>query len=1070
MSVHYSYDQNGRFVVTDFNRAKPFSSFMPGIAGLMGKPLWLFYVNRGQGIASFGVDDKDGAIMEFYPANKSYQLVPYSGFRTFIKEGNDLFEPFAANRKEPETTERMIISPSGLELEYEDRRRQLEVRVSYYTMPNEPFAALVRKVSVRNCSSRSRSLELLDGLPCILPYGLGHREYKELGHTLTGWMEVLGVGTQIPHYRLRASTKDTVEVSDISGCHFYASFVWDGLQEITLAPIVDPKLIFGQNTSLGSPDAFYEHSLEELQTRKQVTTNQVPCGFSGVSRVWEPDSSIELYSVVGHVKRMNQLQARAKELLRKEYLEAKQVEAVRLVEELTAAVHTETAEPIFDAYCRQSYLDNMLRGGFPIQLQTDRKRMTYHVYSRKHGDLERDYNFFYLRSSYYSQGNGNFRDVNQNRRNDTWFHPEVEDFNIRLFMSLIQADGYNPLVVKGSSFLIQDSEMLKELVVERDWERVRTFLSKPFAPGDLLAFIEDWEIELLTDADEFMLRGLEASEQWFEADFGEGYWIDHWTYCLDLIESFLSIYPERKESLLFGNKQYMYYDSPALVQPRSEKYVLVDGRVRQLGAVVESKTKELLLEQRGHAASWLRTRQGHGDIYRTDLYEKLLLLALIKAATLDPEGLGIEMEANKPGWNDSLNGLPGLFASGFSELCELKRLLLFLLSASDIGPSQISLPEEIADLLQEASHIASVETVNPLAYWEAMSSAREGYRMRVAYGFTGDTTLIERAFIEQTLGSLLSYVTRGIRKAFEIGHGVYPTYFYYEVTRYEPLKDDQGAPRHNDKGHQHVQALEFRRIELPYFLEGPTRAMKVIETESEKQKLYLRLKSTDVYDSKLQMYKVNAPLSEQSKDIGRARAFTPGWLENESVFLHMSYKYVLELLKAGLYDLFFDEIQRSLVPFMKPEVYGRSILENSSFIASSANPDEGIHGTGFVARLSGSTAEFLSMWNLMMWGKAPFLWENGELCLRLRPALPPWLFDSSNQIRTTFLGSIKVTYTNPERLPTYGPNAAAITEMRIYLKDGREVFIPGDTIPSPLALAVRNREAARIEVSLLKPG
>ena len=32
--------------------------------------------------------------------------------------------------------------------------------------------------------------------------------------------------------------------------------------------------------------------------------------------------------------------------------------------------------------------------------------------------------------------------------------------------------------------------------------------------------------------------------------------------------------------------------------------------------------------------------------------------------------------------------------------------------------------------------------------------------------------------------------------------------------------------------------------------------------------------------------------------IGRMMAFVPGWLENQSVWLHMSYKYYLELLRG----------------------------------------------------------------------------------------------------------------------------------------------------------------------------
>ena len=124
--------------------------------------------------------------------------------------------------------------------------------------------------------------------------------------------------------------------------------------------------------------------------------------------------------------------------------------------------------------------------------------------------------------------------------------------------------------------------------------------------------------------------------------------------------------------------------------------------------------------------------------------------------------------------------------------------------------------------------------------------------------------------------------------------------------------------------------------------------------------------------------------SYQSHEIGRARAFTPGWLENESVWLHMEYKYLLEVLRAGLYDEFFADLRSTLVPFLDPETYGRSPLENSSFIVSSAHPDESLHGAGFVARLRGATAEFMSIWSMMMAGERPFFTQGGQLCLALK--------------------------------------------------------------------------------------
>jgi hypothetical protein len=46
---------------------------------------WAFYVNKGQGITAFGVQNKDGAISKFNTAEKAYQQTPFTGFRTFVK-------------------------------------------------------------------------------------------------------------------------------------------------------------------------------------------------------------------------------------------------------------------------------------------------------------------------------------------------------------------------------------------------------------------------------------------------------------------------------------------------------------------------------------------------------------------------------------------------------------------------------------------------------------------------------------------------------------------------------------------------------------------------------------------------------------------------------------------------------------------------------------------------------------------------------------------------------------------------------------------------------------------------
>ena len=50
--IKYYIDDDKRFIIENYNWSKPFSNFLPGIAGKWGIPLWVYYVNRVQGISS----------------------------------------------------------------------------------------------------------------------------------------------------------------------------------------------------------------------------------------------------------------------------------------------------------------------------------------------------------------------------------------------------------------------------------------------------------------------------------------------------------------------------------------------------------------------------------------------------------------------------------------------------------------------------------------------------------------------------------------------------------------------------------------------------------------------------------------------------------------------------------------------------------------------------------------------------------------------------------------------------------------------------------------------------------
>ena len=165
----------GGFQLTGFNSARPFSSFLPGIAGEYGKPMWVFYANRGQCVSSFDVLDRNSAMLEFQPANKAYALTPLQGFRTFFRiQGASeptLHEPFLTVPAAG-ITQRLCVRAEEIEIEEVHPALGLRMRVVYFTLPGDSLPALVRKVTVDNIGSHPLHAVVLDGLPQIVPYGL----------------------------------------------------------------------------------------------------------------------------------------------------------------------------------------------------------------------------------------------------------------------------------------------------------------------------------------------------------------------------------------------------------------------------------------------------------------------------------------------------------------------------------------------------------------------------------------------------------------------------------------------------------------------------------------------------------------------------------------------------------------------------------------------------------------------------------------------------------------------------------------------------------------------------------
>ena len=1016
---------NRSFHIENYGKKPTFASFLPGISGIRGIPIWCYYVNRGQGVVSFGIENKDKAIMQFYPAHTAYQNVKVTGFRTFIKKDGVYAECFQSENV-PHT---MDIYKNSLELCEDNSEMGIRTEVSYFTLPEEKIGALVRCVKITNTSDKAAEVEILDGMPAVIPYGVMLGYCTDIMQTAKAWMQVERTAEDVAYYRVRASIEDSASVEKVEGGNFSYAVMGDGT---VLRTIVDPEAVFAYDTSLVRPVTFEENGLDAVLSHEEVTQNIVPVSFYGYKKNLAPQESVVIYELIGQAVNQELLSAFLQKELDVAYFENKKARAHELTDEIGNLMETKTANEAFDEYCQYTFLDNVLRGGLPIQLGDNK---VFYVYSRKHGDLERDYNYYAMLPEFYSQGNGNFRDVNQNRRSDDFFAPFVGDFNIKTFYSLLQPDGGNPLGVEKITYRIMED-------------------GKPydFTPGSLyFRLMADTSLNEEEREAKFN-EMISQAEPLTNGDFKEGYWTDHWTYDLDLVESFLQIFPDKEEELLFDDS-YTWFRPQAGVNPRKKRYVKTDKGIRQYHAVEEG------LEAKDGCENVLLLcdNKGAGKVIRATLMEKLIMLSLTKFAALDAYGMGIDMEGGKPGWYDALNGLPGLIGSSVNELCELSRNLTFTLDMVKKYGKDVSLLEEMAEFYEAVKKIAAdckeevVADGEAINFWNLVSEAKESYRSKVYEGVSGARSVISSDDLAKTLELWLELVNAGLAKGVKLAKDVCPAYFYYEVTEYS--EDEEG-----------VMPLHFKQHMLPLFLEGAVRYMKLPIGEENRKSLYEHVKASDLYDKKLFMYKVNASLKDTTFEAGRCCSFTPGWLENESIWLHMEYKYLLELVKGGLYKEFFEDFKNAAVPFLSPDTYGRSIYENSSFIASSANPDKRIHGRGFVARLSGSTAEFLQMWTLMMFGHTPFAMTENGLSVEFAPVLPEYLIPDDGVVEAKFIGKVLVTYKFPEK-KNYIPGEYSVGKITVTWKDGSVSELDG-SICGKDAEAVRAGDAESIVVEI----
>ena len=352
-------------------------------------------------------------IEKFQSAEKAYFLAPFTGFRTFVKgkRGGQSFShmPFfpqgLADVPEESTFQRnMMIDSNEMEIEEIAPSLNLKTNILYFNLPDEEFASLVRRTTFTNMdNSETLVLDVLDGLDKLVPSGLSNNYIDSMGRLAEAYMNVYNVGDRVnikePFFHISQGTGDTAEIQIIKEGHFTVAFIEDikGVHE-TLPFIVDPDVVFGFDTSMTDPKGFFGPNAPDalgISNLAQVTTSRTPCAFAAAKLVIPPGGSVTLTSVYGHADTLEQFVGIYSPMIRQAgYITKKRAASSKLVDEITKKVKTSTSSSLLNAYIKQDYLDNSLRGGVPLILGDPLNPKILHTFNRVHGDIERDYNWF----------------------------------------------------------------------------------------------------------------------------------------------------------------------------------------------------------------------------------------------------------------------------------------------------------------------------------------------------------------------------------------------------------------------------------------------------------------------------------------------------------------------------------------------------------------------------------------------------------------------------------------------------------------------------------------------------
>lgn len=743
------------FKISNYDTLRPF--FMNIVSD---SNHWMFISSNG-GLTA-GRKNNNYALFPYYTDDKITDLADVTGSKTIIRTKSAsetlVWEPFSHRNPNNFSVSRNIFKNFyANKIMFEEVNHDLGLTFKYQWNSSNLYG-FVRTSTLENNSSKPCTVEVLDGIQNILPYGIEPDLQTRSSNLADAYKRTeLVTESGLGIFALSAIIVDKAEPSEA----LKANVVWSlGIER--------PKILL---SSL---------QLDEFRKNQSIHQESDIKGEKGAYFV-SFDGNLEgskskQWKIIANV---NQNHAQIVELNQKilldtgldGYLQDDIASGSRKLQQLLAGADglKYTSDILKDSRHFSNVLFNIMRGGtfddnyqiekqdFVVYLQKAgvdvikrnqkcidglndifNKNELYDLllscddpdfyrlskeylplkFSRRHGDPSRPWNQFSINTHNEIDGSkildyqGNWRDIFQNWEALVHSYPGFIEGMVFKFLNASTFDGYNPYRVTKGGF---------------DWETIE--------PDNPWSYI--------------------------------GYWGDHQViYLLKFLEFYQKYDPTSLKSL-FDHNYFVYANVPYRI--KSYEQILRDPK--NTIDFDEKSDHEIRKKVSKKGADGALLGNKKAEIHHVNFLEKILATVLAKVSNFIPEG-GIWMNTQRPEWNDANNALVGNGVSMVT-LYYLRRFMKFfeeMLGTTQLNEFEIS--AELYDYFDQISQIldtyhpilsGSIDDINRKKITDALGRASSAYRVRVyENGFSGDKKSVSIEKFNHFVTSTLDFLEHSI--------------------------------------------------------------------------------------------------------------------------------------------------------------------------------------------------------------------------------------------------------------------------------------------------------------------